>query len=198
MSWDDQATRRTRRPRRIEEVESAEVGLPIAWILIGALTALLVLGLVGLGAVNLLRQQAITPTPPVIPGLAPTLPPVVGNETPDAQATPTIPPVVTLPPTATSVPTETPVPIRPDQLEPGVFAKIINTDGFGASVRAGPGTNNARLTVVPEGVVVGIKDGPRTDENLEDYIWWYIITPDGEEGWVVIDFLEPSLPPGQE
>jgi len=93
--WDDK-TRRTRRPRRIEEVSSAEVGFPIAWVLIGALSGLLILGLVGLGVVNILRKQSVvTPTPTAIPGLAPTQ--AINEPTPQqAGPPPTMPPVVTL------------------------------------------------------------------------------------------------------
>jgi hypothetical protein len=68
----DWQTRKSRRPRRIEETSSVEIGFPIAWVLIGALAGLLVIGLIGLGVVNMIRKQSITPTPSVIPGLVPT------------------------------------------------------------------------------------------------------------------------------
>jgi hypothetical protein len=164
-------------------------------VLIGALSAILILGLVGLGALNLLRRQAITPTPPFIAGLAPTQP-ISGA----SQATPTIPPVVTMPPTVTPIPSSTPAPKPPEKLSIGGFAKIINTDGFGASVRAGPGTNNARLTTVDENGIVEIKDGPRETEFPDDATeypeWWFVGAPDGIEGWVATSFMEPSLGPG--
>ncbi len=191
MSWNEQQTRRTR-PRHLEEISSVEVGFPIAWVLVGALSALLILGLVGLGAVNFLRKQAITPTPLVIPNLAPNQP--IVEPTRDKAASPTIPPVVTLPPTNTPVATYTPPPV-PKKIEPGVFAKIIRTDGYGASVRTGPGTNNPRLTTVDEGQAVEVKSGPKSDENKEGFIWWYVRANDGTEGWVAQEFMEPSLPP---
>ncbi|MDM8519396.1 SH3 domain-containing protein [Anaerolineales bacterium HSG6] len=198
MNWYDQKTRRTRRPRRIEEEDSAEIGFPILWVLIGLLAAMLIIGLVSLGALNLLRRQAITPTPPFIAGLAPTQPildaPISDDGT---EATPTIPPVVTLPPTVTPIPSATPVPQVPKTIEIGGFARIVNTDGYGVSMRAGPGTNNARLEVIPENANVEIKDGPRESENLEDYIWWFVIAPNGEEGWIATDFLEPSIGPNR-
>jgi len=198
MNWYDQETRRTRRPRRIEEVNSAEVGFPLVWVLIGLLSTMLILGLIGLASLNFLSRQAITPTPPVIAGLAPTQP-IVQAATEEAmqlEATPTIPPVVTLPPTVTPVPTDTPAPQTPNSLTVGGFATIINTDGFGVSMRAGPGTNNARLTVVPEQGIVELKEGPRESETQEDYIWWFVRGPDGTEGWIATAFLEPSLGPG--
>ncbi|MEW5961312.1 MAG: hypothetical protein AB1801_26620, partial [Chloroflexota bacterium] len=74
QNWQDWQTRKTRRPRRLEEISSVEVGFPIVWVLIGAVAGLLVIGLIGLGVVNIVRKQSITPTPSAIPGLAPTQP----------------------------------------------------------------------------------------------------------------------------
>lgn len=193
--WQNMKTRQTRRPRRLEEVNSAEIGFPLAWVLIGALSGLIIIGLVGLGVVNIVRKQAITPTPSAIPGLAPTQP--IAESTPQQAATPTIPPVVTLEPTATPIPTDTPTPAAPTALEPGVYGKVINTEGAGLSVRAGPGTNNARIGIAPESSLVLILDGPRADENLQEFVWWFVRVEDGVEGWVVQDFLEPSFPPAE-
>jgi hypothetical protein len=194
--WHNQQTIPTRRPRRLEEVTTAEVGVPIAWVIIGALAGLLVIGLVGLGVINIVRKQSITPTPPNIPGLAPTQ--SIAQATPEPEATPTIPPVVTLPPTPSPTPTETPPPVPPDELAPGVYARVTGTEGAGLSLRAGPGTNNARLKTVFEDTVVLILDGPREDENLEEYTWWFVRDPDGTEGWTVESYLIPSLPPETE
>ncbi len=196
-NWHDQQTRQTRRPRRLEEVNSAEVGFPIAWVLIGALSGLLVIGLIGLGVVNILRKQSIiTPTPPVIPGIVATIP-SVAETTPNSAATPTIPPVVTLTPTPSPTLAPTKIPITPTALAVGVYARVIKTDGAGISLRSGPGTNNARLSIADEGAIVSINDGPKKDENGEQYTWWFVHAPDGGEGWVVQDYLEPSLPPKQ-
>ncbi len=195
--WDDK-TRKTRRPRRIEEVSSTEVGFPIAWVLIGALSGLLIIGLVGLGVVNILRKQSVViPTPTAIPGAAPTQ----TAQQPAAKQTgptPTIPPVVTLEPTLTPIPSATPVPTIPAALAPQVYAKVINTDTAGVSMRSGPGTNNERLSVATEGMVVLVLDGPRADANGEKYVWWYIRNPEGKEGWTVQDYLEPTLPPSAQ
>jgi hypothetical protein len=193
-NWHDWQTRKTRRPRRIEEASSVEIGFPIAWVLIGALAGLLVIGLIGLGVVNIVRKQSLTPTPTGIPGLAPTQP-IAQTTKPDV--TPTIPPVVTLEPTPTPTITPTPIPVAPEKLAPGVYAKIIGTEGNGVSVRSGPGTNNARLTVAAENSLVLTLDGPRADENQDDYVWWFVRAEDGVEGWTVQDFMEPSLPPTQ-
>ena len=198
QDWNKQRTTPTRRPRRLEEATSTEIGVPIAWIIIGALAGLLVIGLVGLGVVNIVRKQSITPTPSVIPGLAPTQP-IADQATSQAvPATPTIPPVVTLPPTDTPVPTNTPIPVAPDTLTHGSSGQVVGTEGAGVSLRSGPGTNNARLTTAPEGSVLLLLDGPRDDENLEEYIWWFVRDPDGNEGWTVQNYLVPSLPPANQ
>ncbi|MEM7346929.1 MAG: SH3 domain-containing protein [Chloroflexota bacterium] len=191
---DSQRTRPTRRPRRLEEVQTADVGFPITWVIIGALAGLIVLGLVGLGVVNIIRKQYITPTPENIPGLAPTQEIADSADVPDG-ATPTIPPVVTLAPTVTPIPTETPIPVAPTELTPSGYAEVTGTEGLGVSLRSGPGTNNARLTTAPEGSVVLILDGPRDDENLGEFIWWLVRGPDDIEGWAAQDFLIPALPP---
>ncbi len=193
--WNKQRTTPTRRPRRLEEVNSAELGVPIAWIIIGALAGLLVIGLVGLGVVNIVRKQSITPTPSLIPGLAPTQPVVEQATSQPVAATSTIPPVVTLPPTNTPVPTNTPIPVAPDTLTVGGYAQVIGTEGAGVSLRTGPGTNYAREEIAAEGAILLLLDGPRDDENLEDYIWWFVRDPDGNEGWTVQNYLIPSLPP---
>ena len=188
----DLNTRPTRRPRRLEEINQANIGLPVIWIVVGAVAALLVLGLVGLGVVNMVRKQSITPTPSAIPGLAPTQPIA---DAPEQDATPTIPPVVTLPPTPTVPPTDTPVPVAPTELAPAVYAEVTGTEGAGVSLRAGPGTNNARLSVAAEGSLVLVLDGPRDDENLGEFVWWLVRDEDGIEGWTVQDFLSPTLAP---
>jgi hypothetical protein len=196
----NQPTRRTRRPRRLEEVNSVEVGFPIAWVLIGALSGLIVIGLVGLGVLNIVRKQSITPTPTLIAGLIPTEPAAGATPGGDPAAapelTPTLPPVVTLEPTLTPTPTATPVPTVPAALAPDVYARVVGTDAAGVSMRAGPGTNNARLHVATEDSIVFIVRGPEADENQEEYVWWYVRDQENNEGWVVEDFLEPSLPPG--
>ncbi|MFQ5612521.1 MAG: SH3 domain-containing protein [Anaerolineae bacterium] len=195
-----------RRPRRLEEAESTEVGFPIAWVLIGGLAGLITIGLIGLGIVNIVRKQSITPTPG-LPGLAQTVEatpptsvgttPVVPPETPPAEApggapgaeaTPTNTPVV-----AGQEPTEAPAP--PGEIQPGGFVKVVGTQGAGLSMRAGPGTNNARLGLAEDDTVLEVIDGPREDENLQSFIWWFVRHPDGTEGWVVQDFVEPAAPP---
>jgi SH3-like domain-containing protein len=88
--------------------------------------------------------------------------------------------------------------VAPEQLAPNVYARVVGTEGAGVSLRAGPGTNNARLYVAPENSVLLILQGPRADENQQDFVWWFLRDADGQEGWAVQDFLEPTLPPDAE
>ncbi len=196
----DMRTRPTRRPRRLEDATQVDVSFPVLWIVIGAIAGLLILGLVGLGVLNIVRKQSITPTPSNIPGLATTQPIAGGGDgadesISDPDSTPTIPPVVTLPPTETPPPTPTLPPAAPSELAPAIYAEVTGTEGAGVSMRAGPGTNNARLKVAGEGSVVLVLEGPREDENLGDFTWWLIRDDEDTEGWVVQDFLIPTFPP---
>jgi hypothetical protein len=192
-----------RRPRRLEEAEVAEVGFPVAWILIGGLAGLITIGLIGLGVVNIVRKQAITPTPGTLPAIVETVeitPPVSVGVTPGAVGE-TVEPGTT---PAEAAPAETPAateettpeaPPVPEELAIGGWAKVVGTEGVGLSMRAGPGTNNVRVGVAEDDTVVEIIGGPRNDENLQSFIWWFVRHPDDTEGWVVQDFIEPTLAP---
>ena len=79
------------------------------------------------------------------------------------------------------------------------FLQVINTDGAGISVRAGPGTNNVRLVVAEEGEILKVLDGPKDDEQgrkCGEKIcqWWYVRLLDDTEGWVREDFTIPVSP----
>jgi hypothetical protein len=198
-NWEWESPER-RRPKRLEE-ETAEVGFPIVWVLIGGLAGLLTIGLIGLGVVQLINKQSVpTGTPPGLPTLAlPATPTAaaVALET----ATP-LPATATQVPTAEVVePTDTPEPVAPSEIQVGSYVQVVNTEGSGLSLRAGPGTNNARLTVADEGAVLPVIDGPKedeegqTDEQGNVYLWWYLRNTDGTEGWGRADFLSPALPP---
>jgi len=193
-----------RRPRRLEEEETAEVGFPIVWVLIGGLAGLLTIGLIGLGVVQILNNRSVpTATPAGLPTLAlpatMTAPATVGTATSLPVA-----PIATQPPTAEVVqPTDTPEPVAPTEIQVGGYVQIVNTEGAGLSLRAGPGTGNARLTVAEADAILPVIGGPEADEQGETdeaggvYLWWYLRAPDGSEGWGRSDFLSPSLPPGE-
>ncbi len=192
-----------RRPRRLEE-ETAEVGFPIAWVLIGGLAGLLTIGLIGLGVAQIVsKRSAPTATPPGLPTLA--LPPTP-TALPAVVTTPTLAPAVSAPtptPKAAS-PTATPKPAAVSEIKVGGYVKISTTGGSGVSLRAGPGTNNARLLVVTDAeAVMPVVSGPKDDEQGEKdeagkvYQWWYVRSPEGTEGWARADLLAASPPPAQ-
>ena len=193
-----------RRPRRLDE-ETAEVGFPIAWVLIGGLAGLLTIGLIGLGVVQIINKRSEpTPTPAGLPTLA--LP--ATQTVPSAVVeTPTLAPAVSVPtPTPKVVPpTATPKPAAaPSEIKVGGYVKIATTGGTGVSLRAGPGTNNARLLIVTDAeVVMPVVGGPKDDEQGEKdeagkvYRWWYVRSAEGTEGWARADLLASSPPPAQ-
>ena len=202
-----------RRSRRLDG-ESEDVGFPIVWVLIGGLAALLTIGLVALGLVRIFTRPGTTAatTPTVTPtGLTTTSAitmTAAAIQTPTA-AGPTVAPKATVapfltptlaPPTPSPLP-PTPLPAVPTELKVGGYARIINTDGKGLSLRAGPGRDNARLVVAAADSVLPLLDGPKDDENgVTDaagaiYQWWFLRSTDGTEGWGRTDYLEPAPPP---
>lgn len=201
-NWDWESPEQ-RRPQRLEDEETAEIGFPIVWVLIGGLAGLLTIGLIGLGVVQFInKRSAPTPTPPALPTLAL---PATATALPVVVATPTSAPDLptsTPPPTAEAVPpTDTPEPEPPSEIQVGGYVQIVNTEGAGLSLRAGPGTNNARLVVAEADAVLPVIGGPNddeqgeTDENGEVFQWWFLRAADGTEGWGRADFLAPSLSP---
>jgi hypothetical protein len=189
----------------LDNEETAEVGFPIAWVLIGGLAGLLTIGLIGLGVAQIInKRSAPTVTPPGLPTLAL---PATPTALPAVVETPTLAPAVSAP-TATPKavpPTATPKPAAaPTEIKVGGYVKISTTDGAGVSLRAGPGTNNARLLVVTDaGTVLPVASGPKDDEQGEKddagkvYQWWYVRSPEGTEGWARADLLAASPPPAQ-
>ncbi len=160
---------------------------PIPWRWLGGGIIMTVIGL-GLSLVILraflLRQPlAVGPLEPTIIVL--TAPPRL---TPSPETAVTIP---------TAAPTFTPIPtpdaaVAPDTITPGYYAQVINTDNIGVTVRGGPSTNNAPLTVAPENAIMLVLDGPAEGN---DFLWWQVRLEDGTEGWVAGDCLLPVAAP---
>lgn len=185
-----------RRPRRLEE-STAEIGFPLVWVIIGILASLMVIGLVGLGVFNMVRQQSITPTPETLPAQIQDVPQAVNPDDDNRAVAPAgLPTAEPATPTPTLVPTLPPAPI-PQNIEIGAYAKVANTDNAGVRVRPGPRVNvEDDIVLALEGAVLLVLDGPAADQNQEDYIWWKVRKVEtNEEGWVVQDFIEPSQRP---
>jgi hypothetical protein len=207
MQWETPERRRLRR----QEEETEEVGFPIVWVLIGGLAALLTIGLVALGLVRIFTKDSTTAlTEPTVPLPTTVLPTAEATLTAQIVLSPTVPPTpfptvavatpTPMPPTPTPLP-PTPEPVGLTQVTVGGYVRIVNTDGKGLSLRAGPGTNNDRLALAAADAVLPVIDGPRNDEGGETdetgalYQWWYLRNTDGAEGWGRGDFLEPAPPP---
>lgn len=180
-NWEWESPER-RRPRRLEE-ETAEIGFPIAWVLIGGLAGLLTIGLIGSGVVQMFSEPSgRTATHVIAETFTPA--PVVSTQ----------PPI----PTQTTRPTATRKLVVPTEIQVGGYVQVVNTGGAGLSLRAGPGTNNARLTVADAGAILPVIGGPKEDEQGETddtgniRLWWYLRNTEGTEGWTMADFLAPA------
>jgi cell wall-associated NlpC family hydrolase len=75
----------------------------------------------------------------------------------------------------------TPVDASAAGLTAGVRAQVVGTDGSGLNLRYEAGYGSGVMTVVPEGDVVTILDGPATDDSGSD---WYQVDYSSMTGWV--------------
>jgi hypothetical protein len=71
---------------------------------------------------------------------------------------------------------------------PGARFRVFNTGGTGLSVRPEPTTNSQPLKTLPEDTIVTIIGD---DSVGPDRVWKHVRDPDGAEGWVGADFLQP-------
>nr|HID12650.1 SH3 domain-containing protein [Anaerolineae bacterium] len=158
--------------RRVEpeRVRSKPAAIPAYVWLLGFAVLLLALTVCGLWALYLLRGQI------AIGGPTPT--PIIWTPTPVASPTP--------PPTETAEPTPT---ISPD-IAIGRYVRVADTEGYGLSLRSGPGENYPRMDVALEGEVFIVVDGPTVSGGSE---WWKVRDPENEERewWAIGNFLEP-------
>jgi uncharacterized protein YraI len=92
----------------------------------------------------------------------------------------------------TAVPTPN-VAVPPEEIAPGFYAAVANTEGFGVTIRGGPSTNNVAITVADEGEVLLVLEGPSEGNG---FLWWKVRLADGTEGWAAADFLAPAAEPG--
>lgn len=100
-------------------------------------------------------------------------------------------------PTSTSnvTPTVTPDPLlvgtptlAPDVIGVGGYVQITGTNGDGLRLRATPGLNGAPVFLGYDEEVFQVQNGP---QDVDGYIWWYLIAPYDETraGWAAGDFL---------
>jgi hypothetical protein len=134
--------------------------------------------MLSLGGAILVVTPIPTPTPTSLPA-APTatsLPTKTGT----AAITPRPTTTATSSPTATQPPTETPTPPQ------GI---ISGTGGFGVMLRESP--NGEPMGGLFDNTRVQVIGGPLL---IGDDIWWQVRTRDGEEGWILGEFLVTATP----
>ena len=178
---DSKLTHKRPRRQRRDDAES----IPWLWLGLGV-----VVTLVGIGLAYAIASSFLLRPPLDVDPLTPTVIVLTAPPSPTATATPDLP-------TPTAVPTTTPVATRdfsvpPDEMQPDFYARVANTAGVGVTVRGGPSTNNAAITIAQEGAIVFVLAGPEQGNEL---LWWNIRLEDGTEGWAAADYLEPSAGP---
>jgi hypothetical protein len=160
--------------------------IPWLWLGLGILFTIFSCSVGWILVSNWLLQPPAEAGDPQVPEL------IILTAPPSPTAGPTSPPIA-----PTSMPTFTPIPtpdvaIAPEEILPGYYAVVANTDGLGLTVRGGPSTRNVIVTVAEEGTILFILDGPQDAEN---FTWWQVRLDNGLEGWAVANYLEPAAEP---
>ena len=166
--------------------EPAERSQPWLWLGLGTLITVIGLALALWALAGFLSQ----PPAATSAGLEPTIIRLTAPPVPTATAAIFVAPP-TAAPTATSVPTPD-LSVAPPEVTAGYYATVVETGGVGVTVRNGPNTSNAPITVAGENSVVLVIEGPTPGGA---YQWWRVRLPDGAEGWVAGDFLSPAAAP---
>lgn len=173
-----------KRPRRLRH--DSQEPTPWRYLALGVVVTIVsIVMALALANAFLLREPLPTSEDPTL---------IILTAPPSAVPSPT-----SLLPTPSVIPTFTPIPTpdtatAPDEVSVGFYARVANTDGAGVTVRGGPSTSNATLTVASEGLLVLVIGGPEADEP-NDRIWWQLELEDGTLGWAAGDFLIPAAGP---
>lgn len=140
------------------------------WRYLAGIAALVVVLLIALLAfARNDRREAGLPLPPVGEEQPAVSEPALGGAGPEGAA-----------PTVTAAP---PPPAQPQ------FFVVAGTAGQGLFLRPQPSTQGAPLTTLPDGTrVEQIGD----DVPGGDFVWRQVRAPDGQEGYVAVDFLTPA------
>jgi hypothetical protein len=101
----------------------------------------------------------------------------VPTDTPAADATPTIPPL-----------------INGGVINLGSFVQVANTDGDPLNLRSAPSLTGERVYLALAGEVFKVENGPTIAEG---FTWWYLVDPiDGtKSGWAVENYLAVTTNP---
>ncbi len=109
--------------------------------------------------------------------------PFAENSTAPSQAEPGVVPTAPLPGAA-----QQPQPAAPPNSGGGGFV-VAGTANEGLFLRDAPSSSSTVLTTLPEGTrVEQIGD----DQQADNLTWRNVRAPDGQEGWVAIDWLRPE------
>ncbi len=142
------------------------------WIQKGGFLYLIILGVLGV-AVFVLLMIWLRGDRRETPLTSPTLPAIVSQSS-DEQTAPL---------------TSESAPPQPEPTLAPRFYIVVNTQGQGLFLRPQPNRNNPPLATLPEGTrLEQIGD----DVPGADYVWRPVRTPDGLEGYVAVDFLNPA------
>ncbi len=165
------------------------------WRFVAGGAFLIVLVLVGIltftrnGGEQAIQRDPETGNPITDPsGQLTTIPlqtPVPGQ--PDPAAPNTTQPVGTQPQPQPDSPPAAPAPNDNAPALPAFI--VVNTGGHGLRLRATPDGTSAVLTTVPEGERVQQIGEEATGAG---YVWRNVRAPDGTEGWVAVDWLQPA------
>jgi hypothetical protein len=111
-----------------------------------------------------------SPSPATTPSLAPPTETASGEEPADATPTPSA------------------------EIAIGNYVQISGTDGYGLSLRSGPGENSARMDVASEGEIFIVVEGPTIAGGSP---WWKIRDLENEERawWAIGNYLKPVAHP---
>ncbi|MCL4869287.1 MAG: SH3 domain-containing protein [Anaerolineae bacterium] len=171
------------RPRR--QRQTSREPIPWLWLGLGLLVTIISLFLAYNFATTLLAREPIA--------AGPSAPEVIRLTAPATAApSPTVPAN-----TPTPIPTLTPIPtpdvaVAPEEITVGYYARVVNTQNIGVTVRGGPSTDNVRVLVAPEGTIMLVIGGPTVNA---DFTWWQVRLQDGTEGWVAGQFITPAAAP---
>ncbi|MCP4358326.1 MAG: hypothetical protein GY796_09955 [Chloroflexi bacterium] len=174
-----------KRPRRLRA--DSQNPTPWRYLLLGIVVTIVSI-VIALAIANvLLSRSPLT----VVPS-EPTLIVLTAPPSPVPSATAVLP-------TPSPIPTFTPIPtpdtaVAPPEVTVGFYAQVVNTEGAGVTVRGGPSTSNASITIANEGDILLIIGGPEADEP-NNRVWWQVELADSTQGWAVGDFLQPAAAP---
>ena len=151
------------------------------WALLAIFIAIVILLCVGLVLiVKAIRgggdEGTATPSPTFTAEVAPSA--TVSLLTPTSAITPTGTVVLTV-----STP---PVTAAPTEIEPGALVVVTGAGAGGLNLRETASTSADIVVRVREGTVLTVLEGPQQADN---YIWWKVRTPEGDEGWGAANWL---------